>query len=74
MSACLSSNGSCPRSTSDSFGSRVGYGLKFDELAAGHAGERLRREIKDAVRSLENIQISDLMRLLNEVSEQQDCR
>lgn len=40
---------------------------KFDKLAAGHADESLRRDIKDAVRSLENIQISDLMKLLNEV-------
>jgi 2-methylcitrate dehydratase len=37
---------------------------KFDELTAGRASEGLCREIKDAVRSLENIQVRDLMKLL----------
>src|ERR1700722_13089913 len=37
---------------------------KFDRLAAGRVEETLSGEIKDAVRSLENIQIADLMQLL----------
>jgi 2-methylcitrate dehydratase len=37
---------------------------KFDELVAGRVDEGLCREIKDAVRSLENIQVRDLMKLL----------
>jgi 2-methylcitrate dehydratase len=37
---------------------------KFDELTAGRASEGLCREIKDAVRSLEHIQVRDLMKLL----------
>ena len=41
---------------------------KFDKLAASHADEELRQEIKDAVRSLENIQVSDLMNLLGQVN------
>ncbi len=41
--------------------------LKFDRLVAGRADEGLCREIKDAVRSLENIQVKDLMKLLNHV-------
>jgi 2-methylcitrate dehydratase len=40
---------------------------KFDRLAAGHADEGTRREIKDAVRCLENIQVADLMALLGHV-------
>jgi 2-methylcitrate dehydratase len=40
---------------------------KFDRLAAGHAGEATCREIKDAVHSLENIQVADLMALLDRV-------
>jgi 2-methylcitrate dehydratase len=40
---------------------------KFDRLVAGRADEGLCREIKDAVRSLENIQVSDLMKLLGSV-------
>jgi len=42
-------------------------GGKFDKLVAGRADEGLCREIKDAVRSLENIQVKDLMKLLNHV-------
>jgi 2-methylcitrate dehydratase len=42
-------------------------GAKFDKLVAGRADEGLCREIKDAVRSLENIQVKDLMKLLNHV-------
>ncbi len=37
---------------------------KFDRLAAGRVEETLSGEIKDAVRSLDNIQIADLMQLL----------
>ena len=37
---------------------------KFDRLTAGHADEGTCREIKDAVHSLENIQVADLMALL----------
>jgi 2-methylcitrate dehydratase len=40
---------------------------KFDRLVAGRADEGLCREIKDAVRSLENIQVRDLMKLLGRV-------
>src|ERR1700735_2402830 len=41
---------------------------KFDRLVAGRADEGLCREIKDAVRSLENVQVRDLMRLLGRVT------
>jgi 2-methylcitrate dehydratase len=41
---------------------------KFDRLVAGRADEGLCREIKDAVRSLENIQVRDLMQLLGRVT------
>jgi 2-methylcitrate dehydratase len=37
---------------------------KFDRLVAGRVDEGLCREIKDAVRTLENIQVRDLMKLL----------
>src|SRR3984957_1879321 len=40
---------------------------KFDRLAAGRVEEGLSREIKDAVRSLENIQVKDLMKLLGQI-------
>jgi 2-methylcitrate dehydratase len=40
---------------------------KFDKLVAGRADEGLCREIKDAVRSLEDIQVGDLMKLLGNV-------
>ena len=40
---------------------------KFDRLAARFADESLRREIADAVRRLEEIRVSDLMKLLAEV-------
>jgi 2-methylcitrate dehydratase len=40
---------------------------KFDRLVVGRADEGLSREIKDAVHSLENIQVSDLMKLLDHV-------
>jgi 2-methylcitrate dehydratase len=40
---------------------------KFDKLVAGRADEGLGREIKDAVRSLEDIQVRDLMKLLSRV-------
>jgi 2-methylcitrate dehydratase len=41
---------------------------KFDKLAAGHTDEKVRQEIKRAVGSLENIQVSDLMNLLGQVN------
>jgi 2-methylcitrate dehydratase len=37
---------------------------KFDSLVAGRIDDALSREIKDAVRSLENIQVKDLIKLL----------
>src|SRR6202453_3267091 len=41
---------------------------KFDRLVAGRADESVSREIKDAVRSLESIQVKDLMLLLGRVT------
>jgi 2-methylcitrate dehydratase len=41
---------------------------KFDRLVAGRADESVSREIKDAVRSLESIQIKDLTQLLGRVT------
>jgi 2-methylcitrate dehydratase len=41
---------------------------KFDKLTAGHVGAQLSWDIKNAVRSLENIQVSDLTKLLAEVN------
>ena len=40
---------------------------KFDKLAAGHANEISRQKIKNAVRSLEDMQVSDLMKILSEL-------
>ena len=40
---------------------------KFERLVAGRGDEGLFREIKDAVHSLENIQVRDLMKLLGRV-------
>ena len=40
---------------------------KFDRLVAGRADEGVCRQIKDAVRSLETIQVADLMELLRKV-------
>jgi 2-methylcitrate dehydratase len=40
---------------------------KFDRLVAGRADDALGRGIKDAVRSVENIQVRDLMKLLGNV-------
>ena len=40
---------------------------KFDRLVAGRVDEGLRAEIKDAVRSLESIQVKDLMTLLSSI-------
>jgi 2-methylcitrate dehydratase len=37
---------------------------KFDRLVEGRADVSVSREIKDAVRSLESIQVKDLMQLL----------
>jgi 2-methylcitrate dehydratase len=41
---------------------------KFDRLVAGRTDESVIREIKDAVRSLESIQVKDLMPLLGRVT------
>ena len=41
---------------------------KFDRLVAGRADEGLSREIKDAVGSLETIQVKSLMQLLGRVT------
>ncbi len=41
---------------------------KFDRLVAGRADESVSREIKDAVLSLESIQVRDLMQLLGRVT------
>ena len=41
---------------------------KFDKLAASHATEKSRQKIKNAVRSLDNIQVSDLMKVLSELN------
>src|SRR5277367_5285317 len=41
---------------------------KFDRLVAGRADESVSREIKDAVRSVESIQVKDLMQLLGRVT------
>jgi 2-methylcitrate dehydratase len=40
---------------------------KFDALAAGRIDEGLSGEIKDAARTVENIQVRDLMKLLGSV-------
>jgi 2-methylcitrate dehydratase len=40
---------------------------KFDRLVADRADDTIRRQIKDAVRSLESIQVSELMQLLGRV-------
>ena len=40
---------------------------KFDSLVAGRIDDGLSREIKDAVRALENIHVKDLMKLLGSV-------
>jgi len=41
---------------------------KFDKLASGHLDAKLNQDVKNAVRSLENIQVSDLTKLLGEVN------
>jgi 2-methylcitrate dehydratase len=41
---------------------------KFDKLVTGHVGAQLSRDIKDAVRSLEHIKVSDLTNLLRELN------
>jgi 2-methylcitrate dehydratase len=41
---------------------------KFDNLAGARIGAGLRRDIKNAVRSLEDIQVSDLTRLLGDLN------
>ncbi|HXA77584.1 MAG TPA: MmgE/PrpD family protein, partial [Candidatus Acidoferrales bacterium] len=41
---------------------------KFDTLVAGRISEGLSREIKDAVHSVENVQVRDLMELLGAVT------
>ena len=40
---------------------------KFDRLVAGRIDGSLSEDIKDAVRSLESIQVKDLTKLLNHV-------
>jgi 2-methylcitrate dehydratase len=40
---------------------------KFDTLVAGRLDETLSSEIKDAVHSMENVQVRDLMKLLGTV-------
>jgi 2-methylcitrate dehydratase len=40
---------------------------KFDKLVSGRLDEGLGREIKDVVRSLETVQVRDLMKLLNHI-------
>jgi 2-methylcitrate dehydratase len=40
---------------------------KFDRLVAGRIDEGLSREIKDAVYSVENIEVRDLMKLLGSI-------
>jgi 2-methylcitrate dehydratase len=40
---------------------------KFDTLVAGRVDEGLSGEIKDAARTVENIQVKDLMKLLGSV-------
>jgi hypothetical protein len=42
-------------------------GKKFDTLVGGRIDERLSGEIKDAVHSVESIQVRDLMKLLGSV-------
>jgi 2-methylcitrate dehydratase len=41
---------------------------KFDKLAASHLSAQLGRDIKDTVRSLEDVEVSDLTKLLSEVN------
>jgi hypothetical protein len=41
---------------------------KFDKLVTGDVGAQLSRDIKDAVRSLETIEVSDLTKLLRELN------
>ena len=41
---------------------------KFDKLVTDHVGAQLSRDIKNAVRSLEYIQVSDLTKLLRELN------
>jgi 2-methylcitrate dehydratase len=41
---------------------------KFDKLVTGHVGAQLGRDIKDAVRSLEKIEVSDLTKLLRDLN------
>ena len=38
---------------------------KFDKLVAGRVGAQLGRDIKNTVRSLEDVQVSDLTKLLS---------
>jgi hypothetical protein len=44
-----------------------GTGDLIEVVVAGHIDETISRKIKDAVRSLENIQLRDLMALLGQV-------
>jgi len=47
---------------------------KFDKLTAGRADDAVCEEIKDTVRSLEHIQVSDLMTLLGRVTMRGETR
>ena len=41
---------------------------KFDKLVAGRVGAQLSRDIKNTVRSLEDVEVSDLTKLLRELN------
>ena len=41
---------------------------KFDKLVTGRVGAQLSRDIKNTVRSLEDVQVSDLTKLLRELN------
>ena len=43
-------------------------GAKFDKLITGRVGTQLSGDIKDAVRSLEKIEVSDLTKLLGDLN------
>ena len=45
--------------------SRIEVAAKFDKLAAGHASEKSPEKIKNAVRLLEGVQVSNLMEVLS---------
>lgn len=55
-----------PRAPARQF-TRKEIDAKFDKLTAGHATEKSCQKIKDAVRLLEGIEVSDLMNILSEL-------